>query len=562
MYQVRSFDSHMDPHSLARGLLLCTQLMLASSQLSAESPITQPDPVLPQLALTMSVATASGTPGSLERNDGQPQGEPIWFEGGQLNGRVALLVQAIERSAAEGLDPDRYALPAMAADASVSPQRSPELEHQLTTHYPRLARDLHSGEFTPRQIDSNWYLPVEPFDPDAALQLLLRYRDPADLVRALSPQAPAYQRLRGALHDYRVLASQGGWSELPEFSTLRPGERRAEVPLLRTRLQLEGDHPAWEPMDTELFDQTLETAVRRFQSRNGLVEDGVVGPKTLAALNVKVEERIEQIRANMERWRWLPRDLGEQYLLVNTAGYELTLFLDGQPALHQRTINGTRKRQTPSFASRITHLVVNPKWTVPRLIAVKDLLPKQQRDVEYLSQMGIQVLQHEEGEWVQLDPLSIDWQQYNKNNFPFTLRQVPGDKNSLGRIKFVMHNPFAIYLHDTPAKGLFKKPIRAFSSGCIRVQGVDQLARRLLLNGGQSPVDALDEPLNGLETRIQKLARPMPVYLVYFTSWVDDTGLVHFRPDVYQRNQDLLLALRADNAKVTAVNYPERANPL
>ena len=240
----------------------------------------------------------------------------------------------------------------------------------------------------------------------------------------------------------------------------------------------------------------------------------------------------------------------------------MTLYIDGQPVLHQRTINGTQKRQTPSFASRITHLVVNPRWTVPRIIAVKDLLPKQQRDMEYLSHLGIQVLRFEEGEWVVLDPQAIDWHKYNKNNFPFTLRQVPGEKNSLGRIKFVMQNPYAIYLHDTPAKSLFEKPIRAFSSGCIRVQGVDQLARQLLLNGGQSPAEALDEPLNGLETRTQKLSRPMPVYLVYFTSWVDDTGLVHFRPDVYQRNQNLLIALRDDNTKVTAVDNRDNSNPL
>ena len=562
MFQVRTLCSHMDLQSITRGFLLCTQLLLGSAQLAAESPVALTDPVLPQLAPALPVSSTTHTLDSLEAHDRRPQGEPIWSEGGRLNARATLLTQAIELAAAEGLDPNQYRLPAMVADSSVSPQVGPDLEQQMTTLYLRLARDLHSGELTPRQIDPNWYLPVEPFDPDAALALLRRYSDASELVHALSPQAPAYQHLRGALHDYRVLASQGGWPELPQFPTLRPGERRAEVPLLRRRLQLEGDHPAGAPLEAELFDPTLETAVRRFQSRNGLVEDAVVGAKTLAALKVKVEERIDQIRANMERWRWLPRDLGSQYLLVNTAGYELTLFLDGQPVMQQRTINGTQKRQTPSFASRITHLVVNPRWTVPRLIAVKDLLPKQQQDVEYLSHLGIQVLRHEEGEWIRLDPLSIDWRRYNKNNFPFTLRQAPGDKNSLGRIKFVMHNPFSIYLHDTPAKGLFQKPIRAFSSGCIRVQGVDQLARRLLLNGGQSPAEALDEPLNGLETHIQRLARPMPVYLVYFTSWVDDTGLVHFRPDVYRRNQDLLLALRTDNAKVTAVNYRDNVNPL
>jgi murein L,D-transpeptidase YcbB/YkuD len=554
----------MDLQLTTRDILLCALLAVASGQALAEPPVTHVEPASFDVPAAPSKSPAISPPAALSRIYAQREGEPIWYEDGRLNGRAALLSRAIERVDAEGLDPVRYPLPLRepGPDASADPQAGLVQEYRLTALYLRLARDLRSGEFSPRRIDPNWYLPVEPFDPDAALRLLQRQADASELLQALSPQADAYRRLREALHAYREMASLGGWPELPDFPTLRPGEQRPEVALVRTRLQLEGDHPAWEPMQADVFEETLEAAVRRFQARNGLVEDGVVGPKTLAALNVPVEERIDQIRANMERWRWLPRELGSQYLLVNTAGYELTLFSENRPVLRHRTINGTRKRQTPSFASRITHLVVNPSWTVPRIIAVKDLLPKQQRDVEYLSEMDIQVLRFEAGEWIQLDPLNIDWHRYHKNNFPFTLRQEPGEKNSLGRIKFLMHNPYAIYLHDTPAKGLFEKPIRAFSSGCIRVQGVDRLARQLLLNGGQSPAEALDEPLQGLETRIQKLSRPMPVYLVYLTSWVDDEGLVHFRPDVYRRNSDLLMALRTEGTKITAANYRGGDNPL
>jgi murein L,D-transpeptidase YcbB/YkuD len=555
----------MQLQSITRAFLLYALLTLASGQSLAEPSSELAQPILTGGQSVQSMVPRNIPPGlasGLEQIYTDRQGEPIWHRDGRLNDRVLLLAQAIAQLDTEGLNPDHYSLPELDSDSILPPRELLEQDYRLTALYLRLARDLHSGEFEPQQIDPNWYLPVAQFDPAAALRQLLQQTDPTVLIHALSPQSSAYQRLRGALHDYRVLASQGGWPALPDFPTLRPGERRAEVPLLRRRLQLEGDHPALEVTEIDAFDETLEAAVRRFQSRNGLAQDGVVGSKTLAALNVPVEVRINQIQANMERWRWLPRDLGRYYLLVNTGGYEMTLFIDGEPVLHHRTINGTRKRQTPSFASRITHLVINPRWTVPRLIAVKDLLPKQQRDAEYLSQLGIQVLKFEEGEWVQLDPMSLDWQKYHKNNFPFTLRQVPGEQNSLGRIKFIMHNPYAIYLHDTPAKGLFEKPIRAFSSGCIRVQGVDQLARRLLLNGGQSPAEALDEPLKSQETRTQKLARPMPVYLVYFTSWVDDEGLVHFRPDVYQRNSRLLMALRTESTKVTAANYRDSSNPL
>ncbi len=498
----------------------------------------------------------------LEQIYAMRQGEPIWYDEGRLNGRAKRLAEVIDGVVAEGLTPDEYHLPGMDAQQLAQAGETLSSEYLLTEIYLRLAQDLHSGQFKPRDIDPFWHLPVEPFDPAEALQQLQHQTDPATLINALSPQYTDYQRLRRALQDYRQLASQGGWPRLPDFPTLRPGERRPEVALVRQRLHIEGDYPAIAPEEAQYFDDQLQASVKLFQRRNGLVADGVIGAKTQASLNITVEDRINQLRANMERWRWLPRDLGSQYLLVNTAGYELTLVVDGQPVLRQRTISGTQERQTPSFASRITHLVVNPKWTVPRLIAVKDLLPKQQRDGEFLARMGIQVFQFEEGQWTRLDPLGIDWRRYNENNFPFMLRQAPGDKNSLGRIKFQMNNPYAIFLHDTPAKGLFEKPLRAFSSGCIRVEGVDQLARRLLLNGGQAPDKTLDQPLISMQTHIQKLTRPVPVYLVYFTSWVDDEGRVHFRPDVYQRDNPLLLALRRETAGITASNYRESPNPL
>jgi murein L,D-transpeptidase YcbB/YkuD len=551
--------------ALSPGMLLGVLLLTLTSQALAEASAALHVSLLPSVQPALSLVESSERASSLallERVYAIRQGEPIWHHGDRLNSRAVRLIEMIARAMREGLSPRVYVLPELGTQQVSQPQDSWHTEYQLTAVYLALAQDLHSGLFQPRELDPYWYLPVEPFDPLEALQYLLQQTNPSDLIKALSPQSSAYQRLREALQKYRQLAYQGGWPELPVLPTLRPGERHPAVLLLRRRLQREGDHPDTQPLEAVYFDDLLQSAVERFQARNGLVVDGIVGPNTQAALNIPVEERIDQIRANMERWRWLPRDLGSQYLLVNTAGFELSLVIDGEPVLHQRTINGTRQRQTPSIASRITHLVVNPKWTVPRLIAVEDLLPKQQRDAEYLTRMEFQVFKLVKGQWSKQDPQEIDWQAYHKNNFPFKLQQAPGDKNSLGRIKLQMPNQYAIFLHDTPAQGLFTKPIRAFSSGCVRVQGVKQLARRLLINGGQSPEELLDQPLQGRQTKIQRLARPMPVYLAYFTSWVDDKGVVHFRPDTYQRNRELLRALSPEAGEITAANDRNGLKPL
>ncbi len=338
---------------------------------------------------------------------------------------------------------------------------------------------------------------------------------------------------------------------ISEKNMLRPGKRSSTIEILRERLQIEGDYLDSATDDVQYFDDQLKASVMRFQRRNGLVEDGVVGPHTRATLNIPVAQRIDQIRANMERWRWMPQDLGGQYMLVNTAGFELILVIDGQQVIKKRTISGKRQRQTPSFTSLITHLVVNPDWTVPRTIAVEDLLPKQLQDTGYLARLGIRVFQRDESQWVHVDSHAIDWSQYDKLNFPFLLRQAPGKYNSLGRIKFHMSNPYTIFLHGTPTRGLFNKPIRAFSSGCVRVQNVEHLARILLDNGGQPVQKSLDFPLQTGDTRIARLAKPMPVFLVYFTSWVDNDGTVQFRPDSYKRNTKLMLALQKNRSILT-----------
>ncbi len=480
------------------------------------------------------------------------QGQSIWHENGVLNPLGNYLIDWISSVHNEGLSPADYHLETLSFFSPFTLGKTQLMrELILTDAFFRLATDLHVGRFDPKLLDPQWRLASESFDPAIFLEETLTEGTDVQLFDQVTPSSAAYDRLRDAYKKYLKIGLSGGWPQMTVEYTLRPGDRDPAVKLLRERLRLEGDQPDTETDDSWYYDEPLKAAVKRFQRRNGLQDDGSVGPLTRSALNIPVGKRITQLLANMERWRWLPRDLGDRHLLVNTAGYELILMADGMPVVRKRTITGRQKRQTPSFKSRITHLVVNPEWTVPRIIAVEDLLPKQQMDAEFLDQKGIRVLQQQEGHWLQLDAKTIDWGQYNKDNFPFLLRQASGPKNSLGRIKFHMNNPYAIFLHDTPAVGLFKKPIRAFSSGCVRVQEADKLARFLLSSGGQSAEELVDLPLQSGETQITKLSTPIDVYLVYFTSWVDEDGSVQFRPDIYQRNTDLLLALHESKKKIT-----------
>ncbi|MEN8177871.1 MAG: L,D-transpeptidase family protein [Pseudomonadota bacterium] len=487
----------------------------------------------------------------LERFYANRQGRLVWHEKGRLNSLAKSLIDWISSVDREGLSPADYHLETLGYFSSLTLGKTQQLRDLvLTDAFFRLAMDLRIGRFNPKEVDPQWRLPAESFDPAEFLEAFLEQDPTVQSLDMLRPLTVAYDRLRDAYEQYLQIEKAGGWPRITVKYTLRPGAIDPAVKLLRERLRIEGDHPDSEPDDPWRYDGQLKSAVRHFQRRNGLLDDGVVGPLTRSVLNIPAERRIKQLLANMERWRWLPRDLGEHYLLVNTAGYELALVFDGETVVHKRTITGRQKRQTPSFKSRITHLVVNPEWTVPRVIAVEDLLPKQQLDLEFLDQRGIRVLQQQAGQWVQLDAKTIDWSQYNKDNFPFLLRQESGPKNSLGRIKFHMNNPYAIFLHDTPAVGLFRKPIRAFSSGCVRVQEADHLARYLLDSGGQSVEELIDLPLQSGDTLVTKLSNPIEVYLTYFTSWVDSEGDVQFRPDIYQRNAGLLLALKGSEKRL------------
>lgn len=484
----------------------------------------------------------------------------LWHQGATLNERGRQLLTWLSAAEQEGLNPANYHLNHLRRLSGAQQLESRLVrELLLTDGYLRLATDLRQGNPAARALDPFAVSNADSFDPVMALIEALEWGDLAPMLARLSPTSREYDRLRQALARYREIESAGGWPSVEQGHTLRPGMWDLRVIQLRERLARELGPPVSEIEDPLLFDGDLADALRRFQSDHGLAADGVLGPATLVALNVPAARRVSQLRANLERWRWLPHDLGDVHLLVNTAGFDFAFHVNGRVIYSGRTVNGRAERQTPSLISEITHLIANPYWTVPRRIAIEDLLPQQQADPDFLLHKGIRTYRNMEGEWVEFDPSTIDWSDYHEDNFPFILKQDAGAGNSLGRVKFHLPNRYNIYLHDTPSVRLFQRSQRAFSSGCVRVEGAHQLASLLLTLAAPEEARRFNRAMQTGETLITALRKPIPVYLTYFTSWVDETGEVHFYPDIYRRDTDLLLAIGVEKRPETTQHLADSA---
>jgi len=470
---------------------------------------------------------------------------PLWCDANGLFPRTTQLSDALRAAPREGLQltvAQYRALGRIAAPFDADTCAATDL--LLTRAFYELAIRLGRGQLAPADIDPTWRYPAPAVDVTAMLDAIASGADVDATVRAAAPQSPDYAGLIELLARYRDIAAAGGWPRIAEKGpSLHPGDQAADVALLRRRLIVTGDLAADADAGT-LYDADVEAAVRRFQQRHGLADDGVVGARTRQALNVPVDARIAQILLNLERWRWLPRHLEERYVWVNTADFTLSLHTRDQAPSTMRVIVGREERETPAFTHLMTHLVLNPSWSVPDTIAVKDILPKELHDPGYVTRKRIHVLSGWAENAVELDPYSIDWNRYRSARvLPFKFEQESGQDNSLGRIKFLMPNPDSIYLHDTPSRDLFKRDARAFSSGCIRVENPLELAAFVLGDAWNGkPVSAL---IQAGKTQYVRLPEPVPVYLVYLTSWMDDAHQAQFREDIYKRDRRLTTALEA-----------------
>lgn len=457
----------------------------------------------------------------------------VWVQEGEpprLAPRGLIVRRVLEEAEREGLDPSDYPVPAAASAAA--------LDRALTSVLLAYLTDLQVGRVAPRKADPALFVYRRTVDGPRLLAAVADAPEPARTIADLAPGNPVYRRLRRLLSEYRALAEAGGWSGVPAGPSLKPGATDARITAVRRRLAATREYTP-PTAESEFYDPTLEVAVRAFQRRHGLEADGVLGRRTVAALNVPVDARIRQVVLSMERFRWMPDDLGDDHVFVNMAGFELDYVMQGTTRLSMRVVVGRQFRETPVFSDRIRYLEFNPDWTVPRKIAIEDLLPKIRRDPSYLAAGGYQVLA---AGGRPVDPAAIDWRSLGPGRFPYRLRQLPGPKNALGRVKFMFPNQFDVYLHDTPARELFRRAMRAFSSGCIRLEKPLQLAEALLRGDAQDPSRIGEILASGQTTRVA-LATPVPVHLAYLTAWIGEGGTVEFRDDVYGRDALLAKAL-------------------
>jgi len=475
---------------------------------------------------------------NLRRFYSQRQFQPVWFDDIGLNARAQAWLNTIEKAESHGLDPGDYQLGFFQRHRGDEPvSLRVWIELQLTKALLLYIKHMLAGRLSPKDMNLDWHIAKPSVNTVARLQHILNTADFQEALDSLQPTQDGYQRLRKALARYLTLQAMGGWPTIPDGPLLQIGDTDEQMILIRQRLQAEGDLQIARVAGKLLFDEMLKDAVEHFQVRYGIDVDGVVGPETRTAMNVPLAERIQQIQFNMERWRWLPQDLGDHYILVNTAGYELTAYEKNQPVFVLRIIAGTPERRTPAVAGPLESIIFNPYWYIPRSIALNDILPLQQRNPGYLARMGIRVFTNSQTALTEVAVERINWTQLNEENFPYQLRQDPGPRNSLGSIKFKFANDYALYLHDTPKKRLFDQETRAFSSGCIRVETAIDLADYLLKNNDTWTKQTIQQTIDSGETVVVDLQDPIPLYLVYWTAWVGSDEHVYFRKDIYGWDQ-------------------------
>ncbi len=465
--------------------------------------------------------------------------QPAWLNAdGKPQPVAEELLKALGEADREGLRAADYRRVALRkrltaiqqSDGTTNARRFTDFDLLFTDAFLTYGSHLLAGQLSPRKVDPDWAIKPRSRDLARVLEEALEKNKIAEALQELAPRAKGYVQLREMLHKYRKVQQEGGW---PVVAGSAPGKT------LRARLAASGDlHES-----SKGNDKGVTEALRRFQRRHGLAETGTVNAATLAALNVPVSERIRQIELNLERWRWMPDELGSRYILVNIPSYKMQVFEEGKPVMESKVVVGKQERQTPSFTANMAYLVLSPKWYVPRSIAVKDKLPQLKRNPQALARQGIRVY-NSAGQ--QINPGSINWRAVSASNFNYQLRQDAGPRNALGGIKFMFPNPYSIYLHDTPSRELFSRNQRTYSSGCIRISNPVELAEYLLKHDPKWNKDTIKTASTSGKQRVVNLPREVPVYLLYWTAWVDADGLLNFRDDIYKRDKPMMRALYQD----------------
>ena len=457
----------------------------------------------------------------------------IW----QNSAAIVQLLNEIQNSWQEGLMPTDYRINTLyQLSVQTNNRTNVEFDLLLTDAVMTFATHLIRGKVNPQSLSQTWNYQLSSVSPKKATAQLLHHVKNATIPEGLAqikPTLPQYQKLKELLIFFKNRVDTFADIRL-QNKVLKRNQQDPAVPLIRARL---ADYRLIDPIASEdlTYSDDLVVGIKKLQEFSQLHPDGIIGKDTLNVLNTSPQERINTIKANLERIRWVENSLDDEYLIVNIAGYELYLYRDGKPAWRTNVVVGRQYSKTPVFKAQMHYIVVNPTWTVPRSIA-RGMIPKIQKDSQYLSEKNFMVVDSRRNP---IDENTIDWSQVNRRAFPYWFVQRPSEANALGQIKFVLPNKYSIYLHDTPAKALFSREQRAFSHGCVRVENPFQLAETILNDNVKWSQAALQEIKDTGETTRVDLNDPLDVFLMYWTVSFNRDGL-HFYPDVYGRDKSLI----------------------
>lgn len=475
--------------------------------------------------------------------------QPFWIQIADSLPLVKSMIHFIRQSEYHGLVPEQYHLleiQELAGNiqaeqfAFADAARMAELDLLLTDAFFMLASHLYHGKLDAESLESQWG--IQRNKPELQLDNKLSSftgNDIETLFRKLYPPHPGYESM---VAEARMLSRIVTPHQKINFeigtNALKPGESSVILPAIRKNLASWGVFFTDSISKNSIYDSITIAAVKDLQHRFGYNMDGIIGKNTLAAINLSPQERLKQLYVNMERLRWLPEVLENRYVLVNIAGYSLHLLEGSDTLLSMKTIVGKDYRETPVFNARITYLVFSPTWTVPPGILRNDVIPAVRKNVQYLAEKNMQVL---DSRGQVIDPTTINWK---TSGMRYTIRQAPGPQNALGRVKFMFPNKHNVYLHDTPSRELFARDERSFSSGCIRIEKPFELAKALLSEQPEWTEERIRQAMNGKSERTVVLKNPPGVYLFYLTAWADVLGVTNYRTDIYNRDRVVFEALQ------------------
>jgi len=468
--------------------------------------------------------------------------KPVWD-----NGLIEILSEEIQNLVNDGLNPADYWFPSLDAlvrekqQGSLSASSAVDLDLLLSEVFIRAYYNLLVGKVDPEQLDENFNFPrpLNTEEQRPAIIAKLRQGRITEAFNQARPSEHRHQWLREALAQYREYKNEGGWPAVQAGATLKPGDKNARVAQVRARLSVTGDYVGGGE-NQDYFDTSLEESVKHFQERNGLDIDGAVGKKTIEAMNVPVQKRIDQLRVNLERQRWYMHENHGEYIVTDIAGFNVYWIRNSEIIWSTKAQVGKDYSQTPMFKDNLRTIVFNPTWTIPPGIMYRTILPNLKKDPNYLGKKGYLLLTHDGKE---VDPLSINWASINK--MPYIVRQPAGPNNSLGLVKFLFPNKHLVYLHDTNHREHFADANRSFSSGCVRIDKPFDFAEKLLAGQGDWDRNKIDATVSSGETKWVSLDKPIRIIITYSTAAPARDGKVHFKEDIYKRDAKVLKALDA-----------------